>query len=880
MVRRGTDGGGLHARSGVRLLAALAAAVLLLLAPLGTRAALPQSTGSYANPVIAQNVADPSVIKALDGYYYLAGSSDYWNDGSYHMLPIFRSTDLVHWTFVRDAVSARPAWAADDAGLWAPDIQYFNHRYYMYYMVNWSKPMPAYNSNGGSAIGVLTAPSMEGPWTDSGPPAGGSFTSGPVIPPRQVYAFPCDVSSNPLGCYVWTFDPAEFVDATGQRYLYYGSYFGGTLVQPLAADGLQTAGAATQIGHWDRYEGTYVVRHDVDGQPYYYNFSSAANCCQGPNTAYSVETNRATSPTGTFSDQNGVPMLYPGSTPALTSVGNDPAADNRGDQGGGYPTLKQNGNRWHGTGHNGLITDLSGQQWIVYHGVDRQNGWLTGGPNFPITYRQVLLDRLDWTADGWPVVNAGAGPSESNTAPSTTPVLGDNFNTGSTCAAPDTAGPFAATWQTVRGVWIERASATCPTTTGGYVEDGSANGSALLVSARSVPAGSRTECDLRLATSGSGDYGCVAAYLGDSGRGVAAVIDAAGRTLTVGVLQQNGTLQGAQSTSLPAGFDATDWHHLTLDENSTVPGRPTFAVTLSDRDRDPLATVNVAVPADFANHDGSIGFVTENARADFDNITAAGLQSSTVAAPTAPAAGALLSQYSDEFNGTSLDSSKWSLIRPDPSLYSVANGQLSITVNGDLYQQYNTAKDIVVENQPAGNYMVETKITFDPRDNYQQAGLLIYSDDDHYIKVGPAHSDSLNKMISGKESLEPAPPSDSGCSAGSPLGGSNVAISTYTHAQCPNEGEAWDYLTNPKPTENGGTATDPQVIDYLRIYRSGNVYTPYTSVDGSHWVRGAAWELTAADVGFPIKIGLFAFAAGGGLDIPARFDYVHVYAGS
>jgi arabinan endo-1,5-alpha-L-arabinosidase len=349
----------------IRFLLGLCLGLLMVLAPAGARSAQPRTTSTYTNPIIPQNVADPSIIKALDGYYYLSGSSDFWNDGSYHFLPIFRSTDLVHWTFVQDAVSSRPAWAASDAGMWAPDLQYFNHRYYMYYMVNWTQPMPAYGSNGGSAIGVLTADSMQGPWVDSGPPAGGTYTTGPVIPPRQTYAFPCDVGSNPLGCYVWTFDPAEFLDSTGQRYLYYGSYFGGTLVQPLSPDGIHTSGPAVQIGHWDRYEGTYVVRHDVNGQPYYYNFSSAANCCQGPNTAYSVEVNRATSPTGTFVDQNGYPMLYPGSTPALTALGNDPPADNLGHQGGGYPTLKQNGNKWHGVGHNALITDLSGHSWVL-----------------------------------------------------------------------------------------------------------------------------------------------------------------------------------------------------------------------------------------------------------------------------------------------------------------------------------------------------------------------------------------------------------------------------------------------------------------------------------------------------------------------------------
>ena len=42
--------------------------------------------------------------------------------------------------------------------------------------------------------------------------------------------------------------------------------------------------------------------------------------------------------------------------------------------------------------------------------------------------------------------------------------------------------------------------------------------------------------------------------------------------------------------------------------------------------------------------------------------------------------------------------------------------------------------------------------------------------------------------------------------------------------------------------------------------------------------KGAAPGLTAASPAFPIKVGLFAFDAGSGPHVPARFDYVHVYS--
>lgn len=224
---------------GPRILGALLVALLLAGGPAVTHSAslagqAQQTTTAYSNPIIAQNAPDPAIIKALDGYYYIVTSSDFWQGGTFHLLPIFRSTDLTHWTYVADTFAARPNWMPGNAGVWAPDIQYYNHKYYLYYMASWTNALPKYGTNGGSAIGVATADSPAGPWTDSGDSAGPGYTSGPIVPPR-----PCVFNTDP-GCYYWTFDPAEFTDQDGQKYLYYGSYFGGTLVQKLAPDGLHT----------------------------------------------------------------------------------------------------------------------------------------------------------------------------------------------------------------------------------------------------------------------------------------------------------------------------------------------------------------------------------------------------------------------------------------------------------------------------------------------------------------------------------------------------------------------------------------------------------------------------------------------------------------
>ena len=63
-----------------------------------------------------------------------------------------------------------------------------------------------------------------------------------------------------------------------------------------------------------------------------------------------------------------------------------------------------NGNRWVGTGHNAVFTDFAGQDWYLYHAVDRNDPYFAGAVGF--TKRPALMDPLDWV-DGWPTVRGG-----------------------------------------------------------------------------------------------------------------------------------------------------------------------------------------------------------------------------------------------------------------------------------------------------------------------------------------------------------------------------------------------------------------------------------------------------------------------------------------
>src|SRR5215210_4075774 len=141
-------------------------------------------TNAYTNPLqvqipadgLVESCADPSLIRGQqvgDPYWYAYCTTDPLNGDdrtggnfNFHLIPMLRSLDLVHWTYMGDAFAARPSWVASNAGLWAPNIEFFNGKYYLYYTAS-DTSLPG----GGSAIGVATSLSPLGPWTDSGTPA-------------------------------------------------------------------------------------------------------------------------------------------------------------------------------------------------------------------------------------------------------------------------------------------------------------------------------------------------------------------------------------------------------------------------------------------------------------------------------------------------------------------------------------------------------------------------------------------------------------------------------------------------------------------------------------------------------------------------------------
>ncbi|MET8252981.1 ThuA domain-containing protein [Micromonospora sp. NPDC005197] len=91
---------------------------------------------------------------------------------------------------------------------------------------------------------------------------------------------------------------------------------------------------------------------------------------------------------------------------------------------------------------------------------------------------------------------------------------------------------------------------------------------------------------------------------------------------------------------------------------------------------------------------------------------------------------------SDDFNGTSLDKGRWTSVVRENQLYSVSGGALRLPTGvGDLYGARNDATNLVLQAAPSGAWEMTTKVTLPVTANYQQAGLLVYGDDDNYAKL-------------------------------------------------------------------------------------------------------------------------------------------------
>lgn len=264
--------------------------------------------GTYQNPVIRYSVPDPTVIKGQDGYFYVYGTEDT------HNVPIYRSKDLVTWRYAGTAFTdaTRPMDMVTDGGIWAPDINYFDGQYVLYYSKSrWGGTWQA-------GIGVAV----------SSRPNGGFHDAHKLFTSEEIGIENC-------------IDPF-FIEDDGKKYLFFGSFHDIYGIE-LSDDGLSLREGATPTKiAGGLIEATMIVKHN----DYYYLIGSTGTCCEGANSTYRLVMTRSRNLFGPYVDRSG-----------RSAIGDN------------FSPLLNKSPQVYGPGHcSEFVEDDAGQTWMLYHG--------------------------------------------------------------------------------------------------------------------------------------------------------------------------------------------------------------------------------------------------------------------------------------------------------------------------------------------------------------------------------------------------------------------------------------------------------------------------------------------------------------------------------
>ena len=180
--------------------------------------------------------------------------------------------------------------------------------------------------------------------------------------------------SAPVKLDVGGIDPGHVVAEDGQRYLYTNNGF----VTPLTPDGLAAAGAPKKVydgweypREWET-EGMWLESPKLLRRGDWFYLVSAEGGTAGPVTRHMVVVARSKSALGPWENSPHNPMVHTYS----------------GDE------------AWWSKGHGTLVDDADGNWYIVYHAY--RNGFHTLG-------RSTIIESVEWTADGWPVLTEKDG---------------------------------------------------------------------------------------------------------------------------------------------------------------------------------------------------------------------------------------------------------------------------------------------------------------------------------------------------------------------------------------------------------------------------------------------------------------------------------------
>lgn len=189
--------------------------------------------------------------------------------------------------------------------------------------------------------------------------------------------------------------------------------------------------------------------------------------------------------------------------------------------------------------------------------------------------------------------------------------------------------------------------------------------------------------------------------------------------------------------------------------------------------------------------------------------------------------------YEDEFENQTLDPS-WLIIRENQSDWSllVHPGHLRITTKAENLWQINVNNKIkFLRNAPRGDFEIVTKVTYNPKQKFQQAGVILYENEDNYVMLTRQMDDVDNVEMSRELSK---------------MSGSKSAPTTLTTL-------------------------------YLKLTKSGENVTGAFSDDGNAWTTVDV--VSGAKLEHP-KVGLVGFNAQLNTVVDADFDFFKIGTGA
>lgn len=278
-------------------------------------------------------VHDPTIIKEGSSWYVFSTGQG---------IQVLRSDNGTNFYRVPQIFLNAPSWWKNyvpnqtPLDVWAPDVKTYNGKVWLYYSVS------TFGKNI-SAIGLASATSVgAGSWKDEG------------------VVLTTDGTQN-----YNAIDPELVVDANGDPWLAFGSFWSGLKLTKLDKKTMKPTGSLYSIAQRTVNGGAIEAPSITYRNGYYYLFASIDNCCSGVNSTYKIIYGRSQNITGPYVDKKGV---------SLTNNGG---------------TILDSGNaRWKGPGGQ----DVYNSNMIVRHAYDAEDG---GNP-------KLLISDLVWDSGGWP----------------------------------------------------------------------------------------------------------------------------------------------------------------------------------------------------------------------------------------------------------------------------------------------------------------------------------------------------------------------------------------------------------------------------------------------------------------------------------------------